>query len=57
MTTFDIIVRGGTVVNHAGEGRGDIGVTGGRIAAIGDLSRASAGDRRSMQRVCTCCPA
>ena len=43
MTTFDIIVRGGTVVNHNGEGRADVGASGGRITAIGDLSRASAG--------------
>jgi dihydroorotase len=40
---FDLIVRGGEVVNHAGRGRADIGVRGGRIAAIGDLSKASAG--------------
>lgn len=43
MTAFDLIVRGGTIVNHAGEGVGDIGVTGGKIAAIGDLSRYDAG--------------
>jgi dihydroorotase len=43
MTAFDLIVRGGTIVNHAGEGVGDIGVTGGKIAAIGDLSRFDAG--------------
>ena len=42
MNAFDLIVRGGTIVNHAGEGQGDIGVAGGRIAAIGDLSRLSA---------------
>ncbi len=42
MNTFDLIVRGGTIVNHAGEGLGDIGVSGGRIAAIGDLARLSA---------------
>jgi dihydroorotase len=42
--TFDLIVRGGEVVNHAGRGMADIGVTGGRIAAIGDLSRAHAGE-------------
>lgn len=41
MNTFDLIVRNGTIVNHAGEGEGDIGVVGGRIAAIGDLSRFS----------------
>ena len=41
--TFDVIVRGGTVVNQDGEGVRDIGVTGGRIAAIGDLARATGG--------------
>ncbi len=35
---FDLILKGGTVVNHDGEGVRDIGITGGRIAAIGDLS-------------------
>lgn len=42
--TFDRIFKGGTVVNQDGEGLRDIGVKGGRIAAIGDLSRASAGE-------------
>jgi dihydroorotase len=42
--TFDLIVRGGEVVNHAGRGLADIGVRGGKIAAIGDLSQASAGE-------------
>ncbi len=42
MNVFDLIVRGGTIVSHASEGAGDIGVSGGRIAAIGDLSRLSA---------------
>ncbi|QCI66146.1 dihydroorotase [Phreatobacter stygius] len=42
--TFDVIYRSGTVVNQDGRGERDIGVTGGRIAAIGDLSRASAGE-------------
>ncbi|MGH6952418.1 MAG: dihydroorotase [Vitreimonas sp.] len=42
MNAFDLIVRGGTIVNHAGEGSGDIGVAAGKIAAIGDLSRLSA---------------
>jgi dihydroorotase len=41
--TYDLILKGGTVVNHDGQGLRDIGVTGGRIAAIGDLSAASAG--------------
>lgn len=43
MSAFDLIVRGGTVVNHNGEGKADIGVVGGKIAVIGDLSRLSAG--------------
>ena len=42
--TYDLILTGGTVVNHDGQGRRDIGVSGGRIAAIGDLSRASSGE-------------
>jgi dihydroorotase len=42
--TFDLIVRGGEVVNHAGRGLADIGVRGGKIAAVGDLSQASAGE-------------
>ncbi len=42
--TYDLIFKGGSVVNQDGEGVRDIGVTGGRIAAIGDLSRASAGE-------------
>jgi dihydroorotase len=42
--TFDLIVRGGEVVNHAGRGLADVGVRGGRIAAVGDLGRASAGE-------------
>ncbi|MBN8937469.1 MAG: dihydroorotase [Rhizobiales bacterium] len=41
--TFDLIVRGATVVNQDGEGVRDIGITGERIAAVGDLSAASAG--------------
>ena len=42
--TYDLILTGGTVVNHDGQGRRDIGVIGGRIAAIGDLSRVSSGE-------------
>jgi len=42
--TFDLIVRRGEVVNHAGRGPADIGVRGGKIAAIGDLAQASAGE-------------
>ena len=42
--TYDLIVRGGDVANHAGHGRADVGVIDGRIAFIGDLSQASAGE-------------
>jgi len=40
--TYDLIVRGGEVVNHAGRGLADVGVRGGKIAAVGDLAQASA---------------
>ncbi len=42
--TFDVILSGGTLVNQDGEGLRDVGVRDGRIAEIGDLSRASAGE-------------
>ncbi|MDQ6437993.1 dihydroorotase [Mesorhizobium sp. LHD-90] len=42
--SYDLLLTGGIVVNHDGTGHRDIGVTAGRIAAIGDLSRASAGE-------------
>ncbi|MDQ2860122.1 MAG: dihydroorotase [Pseudomonadota bacterium] len=42
--TFDLIVRGGEVVNHAGRGLADVGIRDGKFAAIGDLRAASAGE-------------
>ena len=42
---FDLILARGTVANQDGIGARDIGVRGGRIAEIGDLSQASAGER------------
>ena len=45
MATYDLIVAGGTVVNQNGEGPADIGVRDGRIAALGDLGQADAGER------------
>jgi len=42
--TYDLIVRGGEVVNHAGRGRADVGVRAGKIAEVGDLGQASAGE-------------
>ncbi|QXX73452.1 dihydroorotase [Methylovirgula sp. HY1] len=41
---FDLIVKGGTLVNHDGEGRRDIGIIADRIAAIGDLTTASSAE-------------
>jgi dihydroorotase len=43
MAAFDLVIRNGFVVSHDGIGRADLGVRDGRTAAIGDLSRASAG--------------
>ena len=42
--SFDLILKGGTVANHDGIGRRDVGVVAGRIAALGDLSGADAGE-------------
>ena len=41
--SYDLILKGGTVVNHDGEGARDVGVAGSTIAAIANLSRAVAG--------------
>ena len=42
--TYDVILRGGTVVNQDGEGQRDVAISNGRIAAIGNLGSASAGE-------------
>jgi dihydroorotase len=42
--TYDLILKGGTVVNQDGAGRRDVGIANGRIAALGDLARVSAGE-------------
>lgn len=42
--TYDLILKGGTVVNQDGEGARDVGIRAGRFAALGDLSHASAGE-------------
>ena len=42
--TFDAVVRGGTVVNHDGEGVRDIGIRDGRIAALGSIPADAAGE-------------
>jgi dihydroorotase len=42
---FDLILAGATVVNQDGAAQRDVGVTDGKIAEIGDLYAASAGER------------
>ena len=42
--TFDLILKGGVVVNQDGEAARDVGVTKGVIAEIGNLGAASAGE-------------
>ncbi|OQW55011.1 MAG: dihydroorotase [Proteobacteria bacterium SG_bin9] len=42
--TYDVILRGGTVVNQDGEGQRDVAISSGRIVAIGSLGSASAGE-------------
>ncbi|WOJ90032.1 dihydroorotase [Methylocapsa polymorpha] len=42
--SFDLVLKGGVVVDHNGESARDIGIIGEKIAEIGDLSRASAGE-------------
>lgn len=42
--TYDLVLKGGTVVNQDGVAERDIGIREGRFAAIGDLARASAGE-------------
>jgi dihydroorotase len=42
--TFDTIYANGTMVNHDGVGQRDVGIRGGKIAAIGSLKSSSAGE-------------
>src|SRR3954452_5789189 len=39
---FDLILKGGTVVNQDGEGVRDLAIAGGRIAAIGEVGGSAA---------------
>ncbi|QBK30248.1 dihydroorotase [Roseitalea porphyridii] len=41
--SFDTVLKGGTVVNHDGTGMRDVGITDGRIAAIGTIDATAAG--------------
>ena len=42
--TFDLLIRGGTIVNHSGRWAADVGIRDGTIAAIGSLGQANAGE-------------
>lgn len=42
--SFDLVFKGGTIVNQAGEGLADIGVRDGRIAEIGSIGEGMAGE-------------
>jgi dihydroorotase len=42
--TFDLVLKGGTVVNQDGVGVRDVGIRGGRIAAIGSFEPSQAGE-------------
>jgi dihydroorotase len=42
--TYDLLLKGGTVVNQDGRALRDVGVRGGRIVAIGALEEAAAGE-------------
>src|SRR5450631_4851925 len=39
--TYDLILKGGTVVNQDGEGVRDLAIRAGKFAGVGDLSRAA----------------
>src|ERR1700732_2563264 len=41
---FDMVLKGGTVIDHSGSGVRDIGIEAGKIAEIGDLFHAGAGE-------------
>ncbi|MEC9369174.1 MAG: dihydroorotase, partial [Pseudomonadota bacterium] len=42
--TFDLVLRGGTVVNHDGVHAADVGIFEGRIRAVGSIPRSAAGE-------------
>jgi len=43
--TYDLVLTGGTVVNQDGIGARDVGVRGGRIAALGSIPASAGGER------------
>ena len=55
MTSYDLILRGGTCVLPWGMEATDVGVRDGRIAALGVL-RTPPPTKTSTPAACTCCP-
>jgi dihydroorotase len=45
VASFDLLIHGGLCVLPGGRARADVGIVGGRIAALGDLAAGSAGER------------
>ncbi|PIU07785.1 MAG: dihydroorotase, partial [Methylobacterium sp. CG09_land_8_20_14_0_10_71_15] len=43
---FDLVLSGGTIVNHDGAHAADLGIRAGRVAEIGDLSNADTTERQ-----------
>ena len=50
--SYDLILKGGTVVNQDGEGVRDLAIAGGRIAAIGDVGVVGRRDDRLPRPAC-----
>ncbi len=42
--TYDLVIKGGTVVNHDGRSTLDIGIVGGKIVKLGELDTSKAGE-------------
>ena len=42
--TYDLLLKGGTIVNHDGIGKRDVAIQDGRIAALGNITAGTAGE-------------
>lgn len=42
--TYDLLLKGGTIVNHDGIGKRDVAIQDGRIAALGNITTGTAGE-------------
>ncbi len=54
--SYDLLIKGATIVNHDGEGVRDLAIKDGRIAALGQLGSAKAAETIDA-KVCTFFPA